>query len=259
MTEFSVTGQQLRNGDAQPINGPENFTETFCRALRDIRLRPRGRPRQSIHTVMARDKVQCSRPIRLWTARPNRRKDAEVSRFFLDIGRLKETGRLELRKCRVTGRRSGDGEFDDSDDDGFGDSDEDDEGEDDGDEGGNDSGDDGNVGGHGGNEDDDTRGDHGLEGRNDDQDNGDDNNDTKATCQQLRKQLNKQLRKIPEGGLHDSPEAIKRMRGLLNCLQPARQQPKRAPKRPRLFGQQLPSNGLGEGEVVGPSDGDDGQ
>lgn len=105
----------MRNDHGQPINGPENFTETLCRAIRDIANVPRGRRmRPTIHHIIGMDKIKCSDPLRLWTAHPNRKKrDQRVWRFFVDIQRLKETGRFELRKCQVTGRRTGDGEFDD--------------------------------------------------------------------------------------------------------------------------------------------------
>lgn len=138
MTEFSITGHQLRDDHGRPINGAGNFTESLCRAVRDITDKPRGGERQSIHHIMRRDKTVCSRPIRLWTARPNRRKRNKVWRFFVDIGRFKENGRLHWRKCRVTGRRQGDGEFDRDSDDGG-----DDDGSDDGNENGSENGDDG--------------------------------------------------------------------------------------------------------------------
>jgi hypothetical protein len=137
MTEFSIAGNQLRDDHGRPINGDGNFTETLCRAVRDIADRPRGDLRQSIHHIMRRDKTICSRPLRLWTARPNRLKRDKVWRFFVDIGRFKENGSFQLRKCRITGRRKGDGQFDrDSDDDGS------DDGSDDGDENGDENEDD---------------------------------------------------------------------------------------------------------------------
>ena len=256
MTEFSVTGHQMRNSHAQPINGPENFTETLCRAMRDIRQRPRGESRQSIHRIMARDRDQVSRPIRLWTARPNRRKDTEVWRFIFDIGRFKEIGNLRLRKCRVTGRRPGDGEFDDdSDDDGdgdiHGDSSEDDDRDDSEGDDGNDNSDTGSDHDPDGSGNEDDRGDRGDGNTNGDQDGGDDNNDAGSMW--------KNLRKIPEETFRDNPEAVRIMRDLQNCLQPARQQAKRTPKRQRLFGRQLPSNGVGEDGVAGLSERDDGE
>lgn len=256
MTEFSVTGHQMRNSHAQPINGPENFTETLCRAMRDIRQRPRGESRQSIHRIMARDRDQVSRPIRLWTARPNRRKDTEVWRFIFDIGRFKEIGNLRLRKCRVTGRRPGDGEFDDdSDDDGdgdiHGDSSEDDDRDDSEGDDGNDNSDTGSDHDPDGSGNEDDRGDRGDGNTNGDQDGGDDNNDAGSMW--------KNLRKIPEETFRDNPEAVRIMRDLQNCLQPARQQAKRTPKRQRLFGRQLHSNGVGEDGVAGPSERDDGE
>lgn len=236
MTEFSITGHQMRNSHAQPINGPENFTETFCRALRDIRQRPHGDARQSIHRIMARDKEQCSRPIRLWTARPNRRKDAEVWRFFVDIGRFKELGNLRLRKCRVTGRRPGDGEFDDSDSDDDGDP-----------NGSHDEGDDGGDGDSSGDDD----GFRDVSGANDDQDDGDDMNNSGR--------LWNELRTVPEEKIRDNPEAMRIMRNLHNCLQPARPPAKRTQKCQPLFGRQLPSSGLAGGDVAGPSGRDDGE
>jgi hypothetical protein len=118
MTEFSVTGHQMRNDHGQPVNGPENFTEALCRALRDMKDRPRGDPRQTIHQIIGRDKIKCSHPLRLWTARPRRQKRQDVWRFFIDIERWIETGTsFSLRKCKVTGRRKGDGEFSDEDED----------------------------------------------------------------------------------------------------------------------------------------------
>ena len=206
---------------------------------------------------MARDRDQVSRPIRLWTARPNRRKDTEVWRFIFDIGRFKEIGNLRLRKCRVTGRRPGDGEFvdDDSDDDGdgeiHGDNGEDDDEDDSEGDNGNDDGDTG--GDHdldgSGNEDDPQDGGHGN--TNGDQDGGDDNNGTSPMWNHLRK--------IPEETFRDNPEAVRILRDLHNCLQPVRQQAKRTPKRQRLFGRQLPSNGVGDDGVIGPSERDDGE
>jgi hypothetical protein len=144
MTEFSITGHQMRDDHGRPINSAGNFTESLCRAVRDIADKPRGDLRQSLHHIMRRDKKMCSRPIRLWTARPNRRKRNKVWRIFVDIGRFKENGRFQLRKCKITGRRKGDGEFDRDSDDGG-----DDGGSDDGNENGSENGDDGgdvNVG-----------------------------------------------------------------------------------------------------------------
>lgn len=130
MTEFSIAGNQLRDDHGRLINGDGNFTETLCRTVRDIEDNPRGDPRQSIHRIMGRDKKICSRPLRLWTARPNRKRRDEVWRFFVDIGRFKDNGSFQLRKCRITGRRKGDGEFENDADD------------DDGSENGDDNGDD---------------------------------------------------------------------------------------------------------------------
>jgi len=141
MTEFSIAGNQLRDDHGRPINGEGNFTETLCRAVRNIADKPRGDLRQSIHHIMSRDKKLCSHPLRLWTARPNRMKRDKVWRFFVDIGRFKENGSFQLRKCRITGRRRGDGQFDsDSDDDGSGD--ESDDGDENEDENGDENGDD---------------------------------------------------------------------------------------------------------------------
>jgi hypothetical protein len=112
MTEFSLTGHQMRNDHGQPVNGPENFTETLCRAVHDMADRPRGDTRQTIHEIIAKDKTKCSRPLRLWTARPRRNKRADVWRFFVDIQRCIQNGRFEMRKCKITGRREGDGRFD---------------------------------------------------------------------------------------------------------------------------------------------------
>jgi hypothetical protein len=95
----------------------------------------------------------------LWTARPRRKKPEKVWRFFVDIGRFKENGRFQIRKCRITGRRKGDGEFDrDTDDgvDGDGSDGEDESGNEsrdgvDDDNGGDDDGGGGHPdGGHGG-------------------------------------------------------------------------------------------------------------
>jgi hypothetical protein len=173
----------MRDDHARPINGPENFTETLVRAVRDIKGTPRGKPRQSIHQIMARDTITCSRPIRLWTARPRRRKNVEVWRFFVDIAEFKETGqRFRLRKCLVTGRRPGDGEFDrDSDSEGDdggdtdGDNDRDYDGDEDGNEHGNQGGDEGgDEDGEGGRPDGRNRRARGRERRRDDEDNDDD-------------------------------------------------------------------------------------
>jgi hypothetical protein len=128
----------MRDDHGRPINSAGNFTESLCRAVRDIADKPRGDLRQSLHHIMRRDKKMCSRPIRLWTARPNRRKRNKVWRIFVDIGRFKENGRFQLRKCKITGRRKGDGEFDRDSDDGG-----DDGGSDDGNENGSENGDDG--------------------------------------------------------------------------------------------------------------------
>jgi hypothetical protein len=132
----------MRNDHGQPVNGPENFTETLCRAVRSMANRPRGDMRQTIHEIIGKDATKCSHPLRLWTARPKRGKSDEVWRFFVDIQRCKETGRFEMRKCKITGRRRGDGEFSDS---------EEDEGDNDADGGGEDRRhDSGSEGGGGG-------------------------------------------------------------------------------------------------------------
>lgn len=128
MTEFSIAGNQMRDDHGRHINGAGNFTESLCRAIRDIADKPRGDARQSIHHIMSKDKTICSRPLRLWTARPRRKKRDKVWRFFVDIGRFKENGRFQMRKCRITGRRKGDGEFDHDSDDG-GDGNESDDGD----------------------------------------------------------------------------------------------------------------------------------
>lgn len=255
MTEISSAGRQMRDDHGRPVNGAGNFTESLCRAVRNIANRPRGDARQSIHHIMGKDKTIGSHPNRLWTARPNRRKRNEVWRFFVDIGRFKENGRFQLRKCRVTGRRPGDGEFDDSDDDGDGDTpgdsgEDDDEDDIEGDDG-NDNSDTGSDHDPDGSGNEDDRGDRGDGNTNGDQDGGDDNNDTGPMW--------KDLRKIPEETFRDNPEAMRIMRDLHNCLQPARQQARRTPKRQRLFGRQLPSNGVGEDGVAGPSERDDGE
>jgi hypothetical protein len=239
MTEFSIAGHQMLDKRGRPINGPENFTETFCRAVRKVHAEPRGMPRPSIHQIMAKDEIQCSRPIRLWTARPNRKKDDDVWRFFVDVGEFKENAQhFRFRKCLITGRRPGDGEFDvDSDDDG------DEDGDNDGDDGGDEDGDgdgydDGNEdGGEDGNEDEEGDG-----VTNDDQDCGEDNNDTDAMLRDLRD--------TTEESLRDDPEALRLMRALHRILRPADQQAERAPNRQRSSEQQLPSIGLGNGEVV---------
>ena len=255
MTEISSAGHQMRDDHGRPVNGAGNFTESLCRAVRNIANKPRGDARQSIHHIMGKHKTIFSRPNRLWTVRPNRRKQNEVWRFFVDIGRFRENGRFQLRKCRVTGRRQGDGEFDDSDNDGDGDTPGDNGEDDDEDDSEGDNGnDDGDAGGDhdldgSGNEDD--RRDGGDGNTDGDQDGGDGNSGTDPMW--------KRLRSIPEETFRDNPEAIRIMRDLHNCLQPARQPAKRTPNRQRLFGQQLPSNGLAEDGIVEPSERDDGE
>ena len=144
MTEISITGQQFRDKHGRPVNSAGNFTETFCRSFRDIANNPHGDPRQTTHEIMGRDNIACSRPIRLWTARANRKKRDDVWRFYVDIGRYQKTGRFQMRKCRITGPREGDGEFYNKSDDGRNDDDNED-----GDEGGDDDGGD-NDGEYGG-------------------------------------------------------------------------------------------------------------
>jgi hypothetical protein len=72
-------------------------------------------------------------------------------------------------------------------------------------------------------------------------------------------QVRKQLRTTPGEVICGSPKIRKNLLALLKSLEPAPQQVERPPKRQRLFGRQLPTSSLGGGEVVAPSERDDGE
>jgi len=96
----------------------------------------------------------------------------------------------------------------------------------------------------------------GDETTNDDQNDGDDKEDTDALRKQVE-QLRKQLRTTPGETFRNNSEFRKRVLALSDILQASRQQVTQASKRPRLFGQTLPSAGPGGVYTVELSDEDD--
>jgi hypothetical protein len=108
MTEIILAGREMHDVNGRPISGPGNFDEGFSDAMRDILADPGGQARQTIPRIMGRDKELCCTPQRYWLNRPDREHpENRVWRFFIDVGRLKngDGDKLQLRRCKVTGRR----------------------------------------------------------------------------------------------------------------------------------------------------------
>lgn len=256
-TEIMFAGNSDKDG---------NFFETIHRSVQRYATKPTGKTKRTIPQITAKDYQTSSNTRRVWLKRTEKGSEKIVKRFAIIPDQVRRTHKLELVAIEIQGPDNsnladsddGDGSDDDDGDNGGGGGGAGDQG--DGDDG-NCEGNNGESGDHGGNEDGDTRGGPGL-GRsndgddqdmrdrttNDAQDGGEDSNERDAMWRELRS--------LP-GRTPDSPEATRLMRRLLNLPQPDHQQVKKAPKRQRLFGRQLPPAGAEGGEVIELSDGDE--
>jgi len=240
-----------------------DFFETIHRSVQNYVAKPKGKAKCTIPEIMAKDYGTSSNTRRIWLNKTEKGCTDVVERFAVVPDQVRRDHRLELVAVEIQGpsdadsddEEDGSGSDGGDGDSGGGDSDVEDDDGNDGDDGDGNSGDDGggkddggDRGDDGGDEDDDNS-DGGLNGGSDGrlgradgapsnhQDDGENNDDTDVMWRQLRK--------IPEATLRDSPEAMRLLRGLHNVLRPAGQQATRASRRQRLFGQRLPSTGRG--------------
>jgi len=251
-----------------------NFFESIHRRVKQYALSPKGEAKFTIFQLMGKDYFTSSNTRRVWLKKTKNGSEDLVKRFAIKPDQVKITNKLELVAVEIQGPSNdnlanpGDENGSDRQDGNNGGGDQ--GGDDDGNDGDGDSEDseDGNSDGDG-----DARGDHGPGGGdggdndrrhmsdetdNDGQDDGTDMDNPDALRKQVE-QLCKQLRTTPGEVIRNSPEIRKRLLALSKSLGPAPQQVERPRKRQRLFGRQLPTSGLGGGEVVGPSERDDGE